>query len=72
MAYVFIFIIGNICGAGIHRLFLKKYRIGNLRIDNSDSDGPYLFLELTKNISAFDKKKQVILNVRNKSYIPQK
>lgn len=72
MLYVFIFVIGIVCGVYINRLLLKKHNIGTLRIDNSDSDGPYLFLELTTNISSFNKKKQVILNVLDESYIPQK
>lgn len=72
MLYILIFVIGSIFGTFISRLFLKKQNIGILRIDNSDSDGPYLFLELTKNISEFDKKNQILLNVKNENYIPQK
>ena len=72
MLYVFIFIIGIVCGAFISRLLLKKHSIGTLRIDNSDSDGPYLFLELSTNISSFSKKKQVTLSVLDESYLPQK
>ncbi len=72
MLYVFIFIIGIVCGTFISRLLLKKHNIGTLRIDNSDSDGPYLFLELSTNISSFNKKKQVTLNVLDENYLPQK
>lgn len=72
MLYVFIFIIGIVCGAFIRHLLVKKHSIGTLRIDNSDSDGPYLFLELSTNISSFNKKKQVTLNVMDESYLPQK
>lgn len=72
MLYILIFIIGCVCGIFINRLFSKKHNIGILRIDNSDSDGSYLFLELTTNISSFSRKKRVTLNVRDESYIPQK
>ena len=73
MLYVFIFLIGVMFGVFISRLLLKKYSsIGTLRIDNSDSDGPYLFLELSTNIPSFNKKKQVTLNVLDESYLPQK
>ena len=72
MLYVFIFIIGIVCGAFISRILSKNHSIGTLRIDNSDSDGPYLFLELSTNISSFSKKKQVTLNVLDESYLPQK
>lgn len=72
MNYIVIFIVGVICGIFICRLLLKKNNIGILRIDNSDSDGPYLFLELDTNISSFNKKKYVILNVSDECYISQK
>lgn len=72
MLYVFIFIIGIVCGTLINRLLLKKHSIGALRIDNSDPDGPYLFLELSTNIPSFNKKKQVMLDVLDECYIPQK
>lgn len=72
MLYVFIFIIGIVCGTFIGRLLLKKHSVGTLRIDNSDPDGPYLFLELSTNIPSFSKKKQVTLNVLDESYLPQK
>lgn len=72
MLYVFIFIIGIVCGAFTSHLLFRKHSIGTLRIDNSDPDGPYLFLELSTNISSFNKKKQVTLNVMDESYLPQK
>ena len=68
----YLFISGLICGIVIEKLLSRKNHIGTLRIDNSDSDGPYLFLELSKNISSFDEKKQVILDVRNENYISHK
>lgn len=46
---------------------------GVLRIDTSDPyDQPYLFLELTKEISTVRKKKYVIFKVSTKNYISQK
>lgn len=61
------------CLRDFHRsLIVKKHSVGTLRIDNSDPDGPYLFLELSTNIPSFSKKKQVTLNVLDESYLPQK
>ena len=55
-----------------YKILQKTCYIGTLRIDRSDEDGPYLFLELSKNIPAFDKKKKVIMSVRDENYISQK
>ena len=69
-----IYIYYRYCLRDFHQSLIvkKKHSIGTLRIDNSDSDGPYLFLELSTNISSFNKKKQVTLNVLDESYLPQK
>lgn len=72
MLYVFTFIIGVVLGLVIERIIIKKTHIGTLRIDNSDGDGPYLFLELSKSISSFNKRKSVLMTVKEENYIPQK
>lgn len=50
----------------------KRKPIGTLRIDSSDPDGPYLFLELEVNPEVVKKEKYVLLKVDTKSYISQK
>lgn len=45
--------------------------IGTLRVDTSDPDGPYLFLELHTPVSEVMKQKQVTLDVNTQSYISQ-
>lgn len=45
---------------------------GALRIDSSDPDGPYFFLELTETLESVQKKKRIQLDVDLKSYISQK
>lgn len=49
----------------------KKDTAGTLRVDTSDPDGPYLFLELNTPVSEVMKQKQVTLDVNTKSYISQ-
>lgn len=44
---------------------------GTLRVDTSDPDGPYLFLELHTPVSEVMKQKQVTLDVNTESYISQ-
>lgn len=48
--------------------------IGNLRIDHSDPDGPYVFLEVVKGTSLdyISSLEKVHLNVVVEDYIPQK
>lgn len=62
-------------GVGIgYILFYKKPKdpVGTLRIDTSDPDGPYLFLELHTPISEVMQHKQVTMDVNTESYISQK
>lgn len=70
MLYVFIFIGGIALGVFIERILCKSSHIGTLRIDNFDNDGPYLFLELSKSISSFNKRKRVFMTVKEENYIP--
>lgn len=69
MLYVFIFVVGIILGVIFDKFLIKSSHIGTLRIDNSDGDGPYLFLELTKSVSSFKKRKQVFMSVKEENYI---
>lgn len=70
VTYVFIFLIGITLGITFEKILFKKVNIGTLKIDNSDEDGPYLFLELSKSISSFNKCKQVLMTVKEENYIP--
>lgn len=42
---------------------------GNLRVDRSDSDGPYFFLEIKKPISSILKRKTIVLRVRCEDFL---
>ena len=46
----------------------KRKPIGTLRVDSSDPDGPYLFLELETDPNVIKKEKYVLLKVDTKSY----
>lgn len=46
--------------------------IGSLRIDQSDPDGPYLFLELNEPIEYVMSQKKVVMSVEVKDYISHK
>ena len=51
----------------------KKFKsVGELVVDRSDEDGPFLFLELHERLSREKEKNEVTLTVVHKNYIPQK
>ncbi|QJU22537.1 hypothetical protein HLY09_25740 [Enterocloster bolteae] len=72
MELVIIFAIGIVVGSIITRIVTKPLDFGTLRIDTSDPDGPFMFLELSKDVDTVASKKYVILKVNLKSYISQK
>ena len=77
LAMLAIFVIGLAIGAIVMfgfcaSKFTNDDPIGDLRIDESDPDGPYLFLELDQDVDLFRQKDTVTLNIKNESFIPQK
>ena len=72
MELVIILAIGIAVGSIITRIIIKPLDIGTLRIDTSDPDGPFMFLELSKDVDTVASKKYVILKVNLKNYISQK
>ena len=67
--YVVIGILIGFIGASVIR---RKHPVGFLRIDKSDPDGPYLFLELKKSINEIVTQKTVLLKVKREDFIPHK
>lgn len=73
MIHTFIFLAGLLCGA-IGFAVAKRIRTrvdGDLRIDRSDPDGPYLFLELSNAVDTISGKKRVMFNVVDNNYTRQ-
>ena len=50
----------------------RKHPVGFLRIDKSDPDGPYLFLELKKSVNEIVTQRTVLLEVKREDFIPHK
>ena len=50
-------------------LRLTENIVGTLRVDRSDPDGPYLFLELSENINKVINREYIALKVETKDYI---
>lgn len=72
MQTTIIFAIGLIIGCLISAIVRRVKSVGALRIDTSDPDGPYMFLELDKGIDTISSKKYVLLRVKLRNYIPHK
>lgn len=69
MQTAIIFAIGVIIGCVLMKVIRRVKSVGKLRIDTSDPDGPFMFLELSKGVGDISAKKQVLLEVDLKSYI---
>lgn len=73
MEIVISIIIGIIIGAVATCMIFGAFSAGSLRVDHSiPEDEPYLFLELTRNVSTILRKKFVVLKVRAEDFIPHK
>ena len=69
MELVIVFVIGTVIGCVFSSIVRRSKSVGKLRIDTSDPDGPFMFLELSKGVGDISTKKQVLLQVDLKSYI---
>lgn len=67
-----IFVVGIGLGIIFSIIVSLHESVGTIRVDNSDSDGPYLFLELNRGVSDVYRKKFVVLRVNVKDYISHK
>ena len=65
-------LIGIFIGVVISAILRRKRPVGFLRIDKSDPDGPFLFLELKKNVEEVITQKIIVLEVKREDFIPHK
>ena len=71
MKLFIIFLIGVLVGDICAIIMTRIKSTGSLRVDTSDpDDGPYLFLELSKDIGEIYRKKYITLKVNLKNFIP--
>lgn len=72
MNLAIIFALGVLIGAIFTGIVFRLLLVGTLRVDHSDPDGPFLFLELSKRVESVVSKKHVVLRVEAKDFIPHK
>lgn len=65
-------VVGIMIGFAVSFIVRQKHPVGFLRIVKSDPDGPYLFLELKKNIDEIMTQKTVLLEVKREDFVPHK
>ena len=65
-------VVGIMIGFVVSSIIRRKQPVGFLRIDKSDSDGPYLFLELKKSVNEIIAQRTILLEVKREDFIPHK
>ena len=65
-------VVGIMIGFVVSSIIRRKRPVGFLRIDKSDPDGPYLFLELKKSVNEIATQRTVLLEVKREDFIPHK
>lgn len=72
LSIVFFLLLGGLIGGTIMLLIVRPDKpVGTLRIDSSDPDGEYMFLELYTHVDNVKNRKQVVLDVNIENYISQ-
>lgn len=72
MEYLIGLIVGSIISSIVHCFLHDRKTAGCIRIDHSDADGPYLFLELSESVEKLATRKEVLLEVKEKDFLPHK
>lgn len=65
-------VVGILIGYVVSSIIRRKHPVGFLRIDKSDPDGPYLFLELKKSVNEIITQRTILLEVKREDFIPHK
>lgn len=71
LTFVIALIIGFLFARSYYLELRDRSMVGALRIDRSDPDGPYLFLELKTGVDDVSQRGYVTLEVRDENYISQ-
>jgi hypothetical protein len=64
--YLVIFVIGWVVGYATRLIAKHKKPSGNLLVDSTDPDGPFIFLEATDSLTNIIKQKEVMLKVKHR------
>ena len=68
MEFAIVWIIGVVVGYILSVTFKHSKSVGTLKIDSSDPEGPYLFLELSKDVDYIRREQYVTFRVDDSNY----
>lgn len=71
LEFAVFYLVGTVIGFILGKILSRPKAIGTIRIDRSDDDGPYLFLELDQPIHTFENEKHVYVEINNADYLPR-
>lgn len=71
VAFAAAFVMGICVGLGCGIIMYRCKHIGNLVVDSTDEDGPFLFLELEEKPETFSKEKYVTLAIKKRGYFEE-
>lgn len=75
IVWVISFFVGTLLGKWIFSVRQKRRPrqepVGTLVVDRSDSDGPFLFLELGSSVERVEREETVLLRVERRKYLSQ-
>lgn len=69
--FAVVYLVGMFMGYILGKFLSRPRSIGAIRIDRSDKDGPYLFLELEQPIYMFENEKYVNVEIKNEDFLPR-
>ena len=72
MDVVLALIAGILIGRLLNSVTSRLRTVGLLRVVTSDEDGPYLFLELSRNVGDISREKYITLEINNQYVDSQK
>lgn len=71
LEFVVIYLVGAAMGVILGKILARPRTIGTIRIDRSDEDGPYMFLELDKPLHTFEHAQYVCVEIKNVNFLPR-
>lgn len=73
MELVLMLIAGILIGIALSMIGKRHERpCGCLRVDHSDPDGPYIFLELYESVERLSERKEALVEVKIQDYVSHK
>lgn len=71
LEFVVIYLVGVATGVILGKVLSRPDTIGTIRINRSDEDGPYLFLELDKPLHTFETAQHVCVEIKHVDFLPR-